>query len=98
MIAIGAAFPSGETQPEIQSELSPEAKADELKNALLEADGNPQGDSAQSEAERQKRFIFWSPWYYPYAYPATYVVAAPAVTKVVAAPATTVVAAESGNK
>lgn len=68
MIAIGAAFPSGETKPEIQSELNPESKADEQKNALLEADANPQGDNSQSEAERQKRFIFFSPFFYPYAY------------------------------
>lgn len=77
IVAAVVAYPAAEAEPDVKSELQPEAKTDEKKNTLLEADANPQGDNAESEAERAKRFIFlkfFSPIAYAvpieYTYPA----------------------------
>lgn len=56
--------PSEEMKPE---NLSPEQVESEQR-ALLEADGNPQGDSAS----RSKRFIWFGAW--PYVYPSAYII------------------------
>lgn len=83
-LAVAAAFPSAESQADTKPELQPEQQ-----NTLLAVEGNPQGDKTESEAERAKRFIFFTkfiaPW--PVAYHVAYappvVYSAPVVTKTV---------------
>lgn len=67
-IAAAVAFPSGENAAEPHSELQPEMKKEELQ-ALLAVEGNPKGDNKETDAERDKRFIFIG-WPAVYAYPA----------------------------
>lgn len=63
---------------EVKSEVQPE-HGEQQQNALLSADANPQGDNA----DRSKRFIFFSKIFYPY--PVTYskIYATPVVTPIV---------------
>lgn len=83
--ALVAALPT--SPEEVKPVEEPAQKEQQNQDALLSADANPQGDSAKNveNADRSKRFIFFSKIFYPY--PATYSyapVVTPIVTKTVA--------------
>lgn len=67
---------------------APPQQIDESKSQtdLLAADVNAQGDNA---AERSKRFIFFSKFFYPYPFAYTKIIAAPIVAAPVATPVVT---------
>lgn len=83
--ALAAALPT----PSEVSEIQPEQQPQQQQDSLLSADANTQGDNA----DRSKRFIFFSKFFYPYpvyAAPVATPVVTPIVTKtkvVAAAPA-----------
>lgn len=58
-IALVSAFPSGESEPSVETDVKPEQK-EEHKNDLSSVDAKPQGDHEESVAERAKRFVFVS--------------------------------------
>lgn len=92
--AVASAFPSSEMKPEaaMDMKMKPEAvmemKMDEKKNDLASVDMKPEGDKAEKDAARQKRFIFLSGLVLPY-YPIVSVVS-PGVTVDVDTPTTVV--------
>lgn len=98
-IAVAAAFPSAESQAETKPELQPE-QHQEQQNTFYAVEGNPKGDNVEeNEAERAKRHIFFSKFFYPWPVAYTSVVASPVVyahpvvtktvTRTVAAPVVT---------
>lgn len=81
--ALVAAIPM--PSEEVKSVEQPE-KEQQKQDTLLSADANPQGDNAKDaeNAERAKRFIFFSKIFYPYPAVSYSPVVTPIVTKTVA--------------
>lgn len=75
--ALAAALPTP-SEPEV-SEIQPKEQPEQQQESLVSADANPQGDNA----DRSKRFIFFSKIFYPYPIVAAAPVATPVVTPIV---------------
>lgn len=78
-LAFVSAFPSGELEPSVQTDLKPQQQEEDHKNDLSSVDAKPQGDHEESAAERAKRFIYVSvlPFFQPFVYSVATPVAAP---------------------